>query len=61
MTLTISLSVNLDAALKAHARAMGIWGAEFVETVLGQALDPSVPPFEERASASGNHLERQRS
>ncbi|MEJ7609113.1 MAG: CopG family transcriptional regulator [Bryobacteraceae bacterium] len=42
MTLTIELSDNLDAALKAQARAKGVSEAGFVRQVLEQALTPAV-------------------
>jgi hypothetical protein len=51
MTLNIDLPDNLDAALKAQARAKGISEAGFVRQVLEQILIPAVegkpgPPFE---------------
>jgi len=52
MTFTINLPDNLDAALKAQARATGVSEAGFIQKVLEQVLTPSLTPIGEPPTIS---------
>ena len=58
MTLTIELSDNLDAALKAQARAKGISEAGFAREVLEQFLEPALTPAPEGKAISAQSQPR---
>ena len=60
MTLTIEVSGELEAALKAHAREQGLTADRIVRRVLAQALTPGIEREEGDLSATAPAEEKAR-